>query len=308
MTAPAGNGSLEIDYYLERVGAALADLPQEVREDLMEDLPAHFAEVLEEQGGTLVERLGPPAAYAAELRAAAGLDPAEELSAPSARRGIDLEPWLARVRRADTRLGRIIGYEQLSDFLRLLRPAWWIARGVLLVVLVFALDVIPTDRLDDPIGWLLMAVAAVVSVRVGATGRPRIPRWVHVGIGVLALFGALFVVSRLDTIDSYYSSGYSGGSYYNPYDGVVDVYPVGEDGRLLDNVTLYDQNGNVIEIGDVNRCANNLAGRPETPSYPRCVRPGTHPSPSVGGPSPSPSPSASVSPSPSASVSGSPSR
>ena len=60
MTAPSGS-SLEIDYYLERVRVALQDLPEDVRDDLLEDLPAHFAEVLAEQGGSLVDRLGPPA-------------------------------------------------------------------------------------------------------------------------------------------------------------------------------------------------------------------------------------------------------
>ena len=60
MTEPRA-GTIEIDYYYERVAAALADLPQEARDELLEDLPAHFAEVLAEQGGPLVERLGPPA-------------------------------------------------------------------------------------------------------------------------------------------------------------------------------------------------------------------------------------------------------
>jgi uncharacterized membrane protein len=73
-SVPPG-ATIEVDYYYERVAAALADLPQEARDELLEDLPAHFAEVVAEQGGPLVDRLGPPAAYAAEQRAAAGLDP-----------------------------------------------------------------------------------------------------------------------------------------------------------------------------------------------------------------------------------------
>ena len=47
MTESVAPGStIEVDYYYERVAAALADLPPHTREELLEDLPAHFAEVL----------------------------------------------------------------------------------------------------------------------------------------------------------------------------------------------------------------------------------------------------------------------
>ncbi|MFI5914673.1 HAAS signaling domain-containing protein [Dactylosporangium sp. NPDC051541] len=318
-TAPSGS-SLEIDYYLERVAAALADLPLDVREDLMEDLPAHFAEVLEEQGGSLVERLGPPDAYAAELRAAAGIEPGR--AGAAARGGIDVELLRQRLRTLDERSGRVIGYERATDFLRLLRPAWWIARGVALVVLIFAFDIIPLDRLDDPIGLVLMAAAAVVSVRIGATGRPRLPRAVGIGVSAVAGLGLLFIAVtfpgalwRYSGSQAYYDSGSN-----NPYQYVVDVYPVDQNGRPLQGVTLYDQDGNVINLGDPYRChVDPTAGemRAETPSYPLCpigrVNPSGGAAPSLAG-SPGPSPSASpdsspsVSPNPSPSVSPSPSR
>ncbi|MGV9767766.1 HAAS signaling domain-containing protein, partial [Micromonospora tulbaghiae] len=62
----------EITDYVDRVRAALADLPPGVRDELTEELPEHLAEVAAEGEGTLVDRLGTPEAYAAELRAAAG--------------------------------------------------------------------------------------------------------------------------------------------------------------------------------------------------------------------------------------------
>jgi hypothetical protein len=298
MSAPSGS-TLEIDYYLERVAAALADLSPEVRDDLMEDLPAHFAEVLEEQGGSLIDRLGPPAAYAAELRAAAGVE-----AAPGARSGrpggIDLVKLRARLRTADERAGSVIGYERSTDFLRLLRPAWWVARGVAVVVLIFALDIIPTDRIDDPVGWVLMAVAVVVSVRLGATGRPRMHRFVGYAITAVAVIGVLVIAANLDGI-AYRFSGDSQ-TYvpaYNQYSGVVDVYPVDENGRPLQNITLYDQNGNPISLGDGWRCYSGQGPEPrQTPTYPLCP---------LGRAIASEAPSASSSPSPSGSQSPSPS-
>ncbi|MGI5245511.1 HAAS signaling domain-containing protein [Dactylosporangium sp. CA-139066] len=305
---PAPTGStLEIDYYLERVGAALADLPADVRDDLMEDLPAHFAEVLEEQGGPLVERLGPPAEYAAELRAAAGLqdDPA--------RRGLPglpgLEARLARMRRrlgeADRRAGTVIGYERASDFVRLLRPAWWVVRGIGLVAVVFALDIIPRDRFDDPVGWVLVAAAVIVSVRIGATGRPHIPRWVGYGLTAVAAIGVLTVIANADRFDSYTYTSDGGG---NPYGYVTDVYPVDRNGHPIQGVTLLDQNGNPIQLGDPWRCATADHQPPDTPAYPMCQQangesPSSSPSPSV-----SPSAEAPVQASPSVSASPSPSR
>ncbi|WP_433610779.1 HAAS signaling domain-containing protein [Dactylosporangium sp. CA-139114] len=303
MIAPSGS-SIEIDYYLERVGEALADLPQEVRDDLMEDLPAHFAEVLEEQGGSLVERLGPPAAYAAELRAAAGIE-AGGRNVSAAR--IDLERLRGRLRTVDARGGRLIGYEHATDFLRLLRPAWWVARGVAIVVLIFAMDILPTDRIDDPLGWVLMAAAVIVSVRLGALGRPRMHRFVGYGITALGVIGVLVIAVNLDRLGG--SHTYLPQSSYNPYEGVVDVYPVDQDGRPLQNVTLYDQNGNPISMGDAWRCYTGQEPEPRaTPAYPLCPLGRTAPTPSVT-PTTTPSVTASSSPStsPSTSPSGSPS-
>ncbi|WP_433052149.1 HAAS signaling domain-containing protein [Dactylosporangium sp. CS-033363] len=305
MTAPS-DSSLEIDFYLERVAAALADLPQEVRDDLLEDLPAHFAEVLEEQGGSLVERLGPPAEYAAELRAAAGIESTGGAGG-AVRAGIDLDKVRERLRIADERSGRVIGYERASDFLRLLRPAWWVARGVAVVVLIFALDIIPTDRLDDPIGWVLIAAAVIVSVRLGATGRPRMHRFVGYGITALGILGVLVMGANLDRLGG--STYYTPNSSYNPYENVRDVYPVDENGRPLHDVVLYDQDGNVITIGDPYRCATDQYGdvRATVPAYPLCPIGRFDPSPSVA-PSAAPSVAPSASSTPSAVPSVSPSR
>lgn len=304
MTSP---GTIEIDYYYERVATALADLPQDTRDELLEDLPAHFAEVLTEQGGPLVDRLGPPTSYAAELRAAAGLDagPAAPAVEP-APLVIYYQRFKARLPELDERAGRVIGYPRASEFVRLLRPAWWIARAVGLVVLIFALDILPADRLDDPIGWLLLAVAVVVSIRLGVTGVPRLPRWARLAGTAVAVVGVLFVVWNMPgllrgyTPPDYYATNASGGQM----DSVTNIVPVDEQGRQLQHITLFDQNGNPIRVGDYWRCTDE---EHTVPFYPLCLdwsRPTPEPAATAPAeppvtPSPSPSPSASPSASPS---------
>jgi uncharacterized membrane protein len=68
--------------YLARVRSALADLPPVEVEEILEDVRPHMTEVALELGGTgvgpLIEQLGTPEAYAAELRAAGEYPPATE--------------------------------------------------------------------------------------------------------------------------------------------------------------------------------------------------------------------------------------
>jgi hypothetical protein len=320
---PVEGATVEIDYYYERVAAALADLPPEARDELLEDLPAHFAEVLAEQGSPLVERLGPPATYAAELRAAAGLDAAPARPADRVPIVVYYERLVAALPELDRRAGTVIGYPRATEFLRLLRPAWWIARAVAVVVLIFAADILPRDRFDDPIGWLLLAAAIVVSIRIGATGLPRMPRWVGFAGTAVAVVGVLVVVANAPGLLQQYTSQ----PYYTvgggPFDGVTNIVPVDAQGKQLDHITLYDQNGNPIRIGDYWRCTT-VEDQP--PSYPLCLgtarptppptataepegqptaSPGASASPSAG---PSPGGSAGPSVNPSVSPSVSPSR
>lgn len=58
--------------YVRRVGFALVDLPWKTKRDLLAELREHLAELPEETN--LVERLGAPEQYAADLRGAAGLE------------------------------------------------------------------------------------------------------------------------------------------------------------------------------------------------------------------------------------------
>lgn len=69
--------------YLARVRSALADLPPVEVEEILEDVRPHMAEIATELGEgarveALIEQLGTPEAYAAELRAAGDYPPASE--------------------------------------------------------------------------------------------------------------------------------------------------------------------------------------------------------------------------------------
>jgi hypothetical protein len=57
--------------YLDRVAAGLADLPDDDREEVLQDLRAHLAELDE---GDIVTTLGSPEAFVAEFRQSAGLE------------------------------------------------------------------------------------------------------------------------------------------------------------------------------------------------------------------------------------------
>ena len=72
---------LDVAGYAAAVRRSLVDLGPELVDDLTDDLEADLADALDDErhvahGRGLLDQFGPPEAYAAELRAAAGLAPA----------------------------------------------------------------------------------------------------------------------------------------------------------------------------------------------------------------------------------------
>ncbi|MEV6801501.1 hypothetical protein AB0M91_24620 [Micromonospora rifamycinica] len=249
----------EITEYVERVRVALADLPAQERDELTEDLPEHLAEVAVEADGSLVDRLGTPEAYAAELRAAAGAgDPAAGRRVLERRIAAVVGRTRARVGRVDARLGPLLGHATAGEFLRLLRPAWWVARGYLAAMLVTAIS---TDgplgllpRLDGSafVGLLVLAGLVFGSIWLGrrTPGLRSWRRWsVHATAVVLVLFAIGAVANVDDHVRSGYDYGYESTSVQNPYDQVQDVYVYDSEGRLVENARLFDQNGTPIRLG-----------------------------------------------------------
>lgn len=271
--------SQEIADYLAEVREALAGLSPSERDDLVEDLAAHLTEVAAEDPAPLLDRLGPPAEYAAELRAAA--NPA---AGPGrATRAALLAGWwerlLGRLRRLDVRLGPLLGYQRASEFGRLLAPAWWLLRGYLAaMVVVLVLDrqgqlgLLPRLGGSTLAGLLILAVALAGSVAL-AHRTPGLGSWqrrlVHGGSAFLVVFGLIGFVD----VDGNQRSGPPAVTTFvsNPYGDVQDVYVLDRDGRLLTDVLLLDQNGNPLIIGF--GCAEGKIQQVWEvlePRYPRC--------------------------------------
>ncbi|MEV4757439.1 hypothetical protein AB0J86_20300 [Micromonospora sp. NPDC049559] len=300
----------EVAHYVERVRAALADLPPRVRDELLEDLPEHLTEVAAEADGALTERLGPPEAYAAELRAAAGVAATRTAPTVDQRVATAVVTVRRRLREIDGRLGPVIGYARASDFLRLLRPAWWVLRGylvamVLAVFLSSQVGVLP--RLGDSLvgGAMLLAGTVTGSIWLGRRS-PGYRRWQKVALNVAAALLVLFGLGSLVDLDR--SAGgrmYEPAAIDNAYSNVQDVYVYDRQGRLLRDVRLFDQNGQPIRLG-YPWCAESQQTFAEQPwpTYPYCpgsapfqfFAPGGGPGSPLASPTPAETASPSVSP------------
>ncbi len=289
MTPGVSQRPWESEDYLAAVGRRLADLPAEERGALLEDLALHLEALrAEDDDRPIAVRLGAPEAYAAELRAAAGLPP--EVAGPPVGEGL----W--------QRVAALVGHPWVGEVRRLmaeLRPAWWVLRGDL-VVLVPCL--VPVDRTRDfpvpaPLGSNELGVVLVLGAVVGsvALGRRSLPRLAGVAVvagGVVLALTALVLVQvkadqdaqlRLAASVPQYATNTTRAEGAHPllsrYGPVTDVLPYAADGTPLTGVLLFDQDGRPLHVGRqewwADGCARVLEqplaadGVPVTFSYPQ---------------------------------------
>jgi hypothetical protein len=243
----------DVARYATAVRAACADLPGPDRELLLEDLEDHLQEVAAEAGGPLEERLGRPEAYAAELRASAGLPaPGADAGAPGRRRR------RLRDSRAAGRLAglwaAVLGHpagRAVAGFLPELRPAWWVLRGYL-AVQAAALGLtpllngggfsFPVPRLfgSSLLGLLATAAAVAGSVWLGRRGPGRGGRRVLLLVGNAVL--AVLAVAMLAEL----GAGEASGDLYQPDQVVTFAGPVSglrSDGKEISNIFPFDAKG-----------------------------------------------------------------
>jgi hypothetical protein len=304
MTGDTGEMSGQAKLYYDRVIAALADVASDVRQDLVEDLPGHLAEVAceiaAEGGGSLRDRLGEPEAYALELRAAAGLATGTMATGTMAT-GTMATDLAQRLRRAseladrlDLRAGQLVGYPRLLELLRALRPGWWVLRGWLLAELLAGTHdraswsgFVPDLSGNRLLGLFVTLALIAASVAFGrrSLGLAAWARRTVAGAGaLLALWGIGVLASNVGGTAYAYSGADQG--YTQPLSDVTDVYVYDQAGRLVDGARLFDQNGNLLQLG-TGYCADGqqqafdpVAG---SWSYPLCP---TDPGPFRSGPGP----------------------
>lgn len=263
--------NFEVEEYLDAVRAALADLPPETRDDLLEDLPDHLTEVLAE-GGALRERLGDPVEYAAELRAAAGLDTSETVGRVMSFRDL-ARRFGAHLERADLTTGRMFGYRRVSDLGRALQPGWWFLRGWLLAQLVCYAQgthewtgVVPRYDNSRLVGAVILAVAVVASVAIGRRSL-RVGAWPR---SLVIVVNLAIAVWALAVLPGDIASGNSSGPVSfepNPTDSITDIYVYDSTGKRVDNARLYDQNGNPIQLGNPYCSDGSVASAIPTDGY-----------------------------------------
>jgi hypothetical protein len=245
--------------YVDGVAEQLADLPDEDRADLLDELAAHVDELVAEGDTPLTDRLGSPVEYAAELRASAGLPPARARGRAGAQ--------------AVVRLRRAIGHPRvraIGDFVGVLRPSWWVLRAWVVVGLLAMwpgqttptwADYMPlVPRVGTPLVGLLVLLAAVVaSVQLGRRTRflGTRRRWALVALNVgTALLLVPVLVSVGEATHPNYVYLDSGTTEVPPHDGVFaaghqvwNIYAYDSGGRMLHDVRLFDQSGRPLSLG-----------------------------------------------------------
>jgi hypothetical protein len=197
----------EIVAFAAAVRASLGDLPADEVEELTDGLEADLAEAYAED---LARELPDPAAYAAELRGAAGLPMHEPVAKPGRLRPI-IDGFAEAARDIDSSLRKSPIMAWVLDFLATLQPAWWIVRGWAAYQVVGAVFGFEGDLLPSGWYWPVLLVLVAGSVFVGLW------RW-RAWVKILIVMGNVIAV-------------------------IATIAGVVSKGEPLNGVQLFDQDG-----------------------------------------------------------------
>jgi hypothetical protein len=275
--------------YLAAVGHDLAGLPEAERQDILEEVAEHLADVAAELGPeadarALEARLGPAGRYAAELRSAAGYDEAPR--APRARRLVDsVRTFGSSLRQA---VEGLRGGPETLTFLRTLRPAWWVLRAWVVAewlamgVSNGSAHVVPQFHSNAFVGLVVFVLLAIWSVRVGLRserlGDAAPWRRTVMVANVAAILLTLPVLGALQRSDNAGFISYqpdpapSAGIAAVDSNGTVTVatnlFAFGPDGQPIDHVRLYDQDGHPVVVAgaDQSDCWAGTTGASPVPT------------------------------------------
>jgi hypothetical protein len=250
----------EVETFLARVRAHLVDLTEEQRDELLDGLAADLGEQL-----TAGDALPDPAAYAAELRSAAGLAPASRWPATGNLLDRGRAAWERVV--AENEVTRAVG-----TLAETLRPAWWVARAWIAVTLLDQatgpweyVGVLPT--LGVPLlGPALLLVAVAVSVLIGrgrlwpgsGPDRSVTARVALLALNVLAVLAPLTFTgdgSQVVTLAQAHAEPVRApvreDVLRHGREVVRNIYAYDANGQPLSGVQLFDQAGRPVAVSPV---------------------------------------------------------
>jgi hypothetical protein len=247
----------EGEAFLARVRDELADLPPDERDELLEDIESHLAEVAGEGDVALAARLGSAEEFAQELRHSAGLPPRTPPASSSRLQSVRTEVG-AVARRATSVCTRLD-----AAFV------WRLARGWLLAV-AFAVVI---GRLGDTRVWSikhawlphaglrgygsLVAVAGFVVLSFWLGRRAAAGHGVRLDRSASAL-ALVAIVPALVHLDSpprerfvayrtFYQSQSEPGLAFNGVP-VANIFPFDRSGKPLNDVLLFMPDGRALDV------------------------------------------------------------
>lgn len=230
----------QVTEFAMAVRRALSDLGPDVLDELTDGLEADLADKLADG-----EPLGDPAAYAAELRAAAGVAPAGRPSIAD-----NVRENLADLRE---RFAPFLAHPPVAAvlaFLVALRPLWWVLRAWGLFYILAGFHVLPANQFDP---FLLIGLL-LLSVQWGR-GRWLPWRWSRGAVIALSVVAALALpglltgaVEKLTFVDRMDPDDYIADGILLNKQPVTNIFAYGPDGQPLTDVRLYDQDGNPLSI------------------------------------------------------------
>lgn len=253
--ATARLGVCSLPSFALAVREHLDDLPTDELDEIVGGLTADLADQAADNDGVL--DVGDPAAYAEELRTAAGLPPRT-----AARRRVPLGTRIRGWRgRATQSIRRSPIGAWFLDLLLVLRPVWWVLRGY--GIYVVALSVIITrvgngGRLDhwmvpdSPLEWGAVAVLAVISVQWGrGQWLPKNAlRHIRPVSSVVALISLVVALPAAFTPRVEYVGDEYGLQSGLRLDGVQinNIFAFDAEGNPIDQVQLFTGKGTPIEL------------------------------------------------------------
>lgn len=228
--------------FARAVRRQLLDLGPDTTDELTDGLEADLGDKLADG-----DALGDPAAYAAELRAAAGFG----ARTPRAVRVLDRisSAWHGLL----ARLAPIAALPVVAPVVAMLvaiRPVWWLVRGWALFYVFSGFNAIP----NNPWDLLAFPAALVLSVQWGR-GKWLPWRWSRGGVIALSVIALLAmpnlttaVAERLTFPDEMDPWEYIGDGILLDKQYVTNIFAYGPDGELLSGVQLFDQNGRPLSV------------------------------------------------------------